>query len=686
MQKDIRKEEPLSSENQEIIKHIITAIRSVRLYPANNPIYVNSVKKSFELLNGYLQKMPYYQIRVQKNYFSVENIPFGKESDINRPIANDLYNKEIREVLFGTGLGEAELLEFYQLLALSAEEIKVKGGISFILWEKNFAHIKITEAKLDEVITAPIAGILEKKEPDEKDELILPRETVGFPGRTLVLTDLNSDPSGFGANMIELAKQTKAEEESVEDKLFALYKEAGRNIDEGDPSQRETLYQGLAKSVLSLDGRYRNGFIAGKLFGEYDAEMFDEEEKQGSQYLPSMTHEVITGRFSNHWTLQQITILLKKAAAKQTDTASSYNGTGEFHTEPIDPDIVKEVIEINAYNFQYLEEIQAVADKGDEADIIECTTWTLISLIPFLNDQQQEQKQENRTQMLTGVMKQVENSLEYFLKQNNYEIVLQIVQALQMPMDAPLKTMISEVINKALPKSSIVKAIEELRKTVEDSVQYNSAYSYLIAFEKETTQILLELLAEEKDRNIRLFYLELVKDIGKNQIALLGKHLSDVRWYFVRNIVIILGESKADQALTFLKKVAGHKDPRIRHEVIQGLIAIGGKKVVPIMASFFTDKDDEIRKESIRAFSSVPNIGQLEARPLISFLEQQPLKKKEQEFTLEAIKSLGRIGDKSVIAFLAKYERIRWWKSRKLQKELRNGARKAREEITRRHG
>jgi len=142
MQKDVKKEELLSPEIQEIIKHIITAIRSVRLYPSNNPIYVNSVKKSFELLNGYLQKMPYYQIRVQKNYFSVENIPFGKESDINKPIANDLYNKEVREVLFSAGLGEAELLDFYQLLALSAEEIKVKGGIFFIILEKNFAQGK----------------------------------------------------------------------------------------------------------------------------------------------------------------------------------------------------------------------------------------------------------------------------------------------------------------------------------------------------------------------------------------------------------------------------------------------------------------------------------------------------------------------------------------------------------------
>ena len=42
------------------------------------------------------------------------------------------------------------------------------------------------------------------------------------PSKTLVLGDLLSDPSGFGASMLELAKQTKAEHESVEDRLFTL--------------------------------------------------------------------------------------------------------------------------------------------------------------------------------------------------------------------------------------------------------------------------------------------------------------------------------------------------------------------------------------------------------------------------------------------------------------------------------
>lgn len=273
MQKDIKQEESLSPEVQETFRSIVLAIRTVKLYPPNNPAYSNAVKKSFDALNNFLQTGEEYHIGVHKTYFSFRNTPFGKETDLNKPIAQDLFTKEIREIVFMSGLTEPELLQFYQTLALPTEECKIKSGISSILWEKDLSHIKITEAGLDEVITTQVTRGEEKKEYADKYEPPPLKKALGFPGRTLVLVDLATDPAGFSANMVKLAKHTKTEHETLEDQLFAHYKEAEKKIEEEDPSRRETLYEDLAKSVLALDPRYRNGFIAGKLYGELDAEM-----------------------------------------------------------------------------------------------------------------------------------------------------------------------------------------------------------------------------------------------------------------------------------------------------------------------------------------------------------------------------------------------------------------------------
>jgi HEAT repeats len=686
MQKDFKHEEALSTEVQEIMRSIISAIRAVKLYPSNNPVYFNSVKKSFEALNNFLQTNEEYKIGIQKNLFSYNNIPFAKENEMNKPIAYDLFAKEIREIFFFNGLTETELLQFYQTLALTIDECKIKGGIPSVLWEKDLKHIKITEAGLGDVVTTPVTRGLGKKEHPEKYEKPIVKNATGFPGRTLVLADLSEDPATFSANMIELAKQTKAENETVEDRLFALYKEAGKKIDQEHSLERETLYNGLAKSVLALDPQYRNSFIVGKLYGELDVEIENEEANQSDEYLPGVVHEVKTGRFSETWTMTQMAMLLKKTAAKQIAVPSASEKPIYIEAVPLPDDLIEIAKNMAVYTEEDIEELQKLNNAGSEIDVMRSSTQTLIALIPLVKDPHHANPEENDIKFFSRVIRQIENALEYFLKKNDYDFTTRIIQALNLPVDTSFQPILNEVLKKAVSNSSISAAIGEVRKNPKDSSQYISAHSYLITFEQESTQVLLELLAEEQDRADRIFYLDLVKNIGKNQIALLGKHLSDVRWYFVRNIINIIGESKTDEAIMFLKRAVKHKDVRIRQEVIYALTNIGGKRAAVVLAGFLEDNDNEVKTMAIRAFASLIDILPADAKPLMDFLDKQPLKKKEQVFTLEAIKALGNIGDRDTDIFLKRYNHIRWWKSRKLQKELRVAAMQAREQISRRHG
>ena len=737
MQKDIKQEEAISPEIQEVMKSIVSAIRSVKLYPPNNPVYSSSVKKSFEALDNFLRSEAEYHIGVYKTYFTFRNTPREKDAELNMPLAQDLFAKGIREIIFTSGLTEAELLDLYQALVLSAEEQDMKSGISSILWEKGASHIKVTEAGLDEVITiqatrgredktsaeTAVSAIFSGESSAKKQTGSLGRTLVlvdlatdptGFSanmielakqtkaehetmedrllalykeaGRTLVPIDLATDPAGFSANMIELAKQTKAEHETMEDRLFALYKEAGCKIDAQDHSQRETLYEGLAKSVLAIDSRYRNGFIAGKLYGELDAEMAEEEGAKADQQLPNAIHEVQTGRFSDAWTVQQLATLLKKTASNQITSSIPPSYPTEIEAIPVAHDLVTFTQEMTMYSAEDMEELKALGDAGTELDTVKSSVHTLISLIPLVKNPRHAESEEKDIANFSGVINQLENMLNYLLKKKDYQYATRIIYAFHLPVDTVFQPRLMEALKKTADKSVIIAVIDEMRKHPKGSAEYHSAYFYLSAFERESTEVLLKLLAEEKDKTARFFYLDLAKDIGKNQMALLGRHLSDVRWYFVRNIVNILGESKTDQAIAFFRKVADHNNIRIRQEVIQGLASVGGKKAAVILAKFLKDKDDEVKKMAIRAFSSFPDISAEEAKPLVDFLDDQPLKKKEQGLTMEAIKALSRIGGTDAGEYLKKYTSIHWWKSRKLQEELRAAALYAIKEIKRRYG
>ncbi len=686
MPEEVKQSDALSNEIQEIMRTLISAIRAVKLYPPNNPIYAQSVKKSHEVLTLHLASSPDYIVGVQKTFFTYRHTPVGKDGQLNKAIAQDLFAKGVREIVFSTGLKEEELMDLCKGLALSSEQLAMRNGITSILWEKGTQHIKVTEAGLDEVITTKTE--IPKEEKAESSSEALAAQKKGFPGRTLVLDGLMAEPSEFAASMLELAKLTKAPHETVEERLYALYQEAGKKIQKEHANESEAMFESLAKSVLTLESPYREALIAGQLYRDLDTELIElagSGEGGMDQQFPSDLHELQTGRFSGSWNVKEVATLLKKSTAR-TKTPSGPPSPADAEVIPLPKDLAVIAKELGEYTSEEMETLKILGESGMESDIIEGAIRTLIYLVPLMKKTANASERTKEMTLFSGLVRQLEEMLGYILKKKDYATAARIIRAFRMPVDPAFRPRLAEALKKTASKPIISAAIGDLRKHHKETPEYQAAYDYLSNVERETTEVLLDLLAEEKDRTARIFYLNLVKDIGKNQIDLLGESLSDGRWYFVRNVVSILGESKTDQALAFLRKAADHDNVRIRQEVIKGLLAIGGKKAAAVLAKFLRDKDADVQVTAIHAFADLPGIGAEESAPLLSFLEGRSLKRKEQELTLEAIKALGKIGGREAAAFLGGYMRIRWWKSRKLQQELSDAGRRSIDEIKRRMG
>jgi HEAT repeat protein len=338
------------------------------------------------------------------------------------------------------------------------------------------------------------------------------------------------------------------------------------------------------------------------------------------------------------------------------------------------------------YSPEEIERLKVIGEAGTESDILQAAVRTYICLLPLAKNPRHAVPEEKEFTRFSSIVHQLEDLLNYFLKEKDYDGALGIIQAFHTAVDTAFQPRLKEALKKTSSKSVVMAAIGELRKHPKGSREYQAAYSYISKIEREATEILLELMAEEQDRLARIFYLDLLKDVGRNQIALLGELLTDGRWYFVRNIVSVLGDSKTDQALAFLRKAADHENVRIRQEVIKGLLTIGGKKASGILAKLLRDKDDGVQVTAIHAYGDFPGIGAAESSPLIELLEDRPLRKKEQELTIEAIKALGKIGGREAMEVLKRYSVIRWWKPRQLQKELKVAAERAGEDIKRRQG
>jgi HEAT repeat protein len=178
--------------------------------------------------------------------------------------------------------------------------------------------------------------------------------------------------------------------------------------------------------------------------------------------------------------------------------------------------------------------------------------------------------------------------------------------------------------------------------------------------------------------------MDILKDLGKGQMAVIAQGINDSRWFVVRNIVNILAETGSEQAIPFLEKVLDHKNVHIRQEVIKGLVSIGGKRAASLVARYLMDRDPDIRLMALRSLGTVKGAGPDEAQALMEFLEKRHISKEENDVTIEAIRILGKIGKLDAMTFLERYNKIRWWRSRRPQEEVRAAARATTEEIRRR--
>ena len=689
MSEEANPSDALSADVLDVIRSLVTAIRAVKLYPPNNPVYSQSVQKCRETLARFLETASEFRLGVQKSVFTYLHTPIGKDAQLNKAIAQDLFAKGIRDIVFCEGMTAKEMQDFFETLTLSTEEMAMKSGISSILWEKGVSNIKIIEAGLDEVITTKTdAGWAERKRAETPSVALDPsqaKEKIAFSGRTLVLGDLMTDPAGFGAGMVALAKKTLGEHENVEDRLLALYQEAGRKIQAGHPDQSDALFAGLAESALSLEEPYREALIAGKLYASVDSENVQGREDQLEEQVPNEYHELLTGRFSNAWTAQQVAVLLKKSTEKKTVVPSPPpSSPAALSAEALPSDVSEIVRELAEYTPEEMEILKAMSGVGMESDIIEAAVRTLISLIPLVKNPRHAVPDDKEVALFAGVIHQLEDMQSYLIKKKDYDRASLITGAFHMPVESAFKPRMVEALKKTASKTFINSTITDLRNCTKGSPEYIAAYSYLSSMDRESTEVLLELVANETDKTERLALLDILKEVGKNQIAMMGERLSDDRWYVVRNIVSILGEIKGEQALLFLQKVAEHKNVQIRQEVVKGLTTIGGKRAASILAKFLKDRDPAIQSMAIRGFTEIKGISGVDAEPLVTFLEERSLSKRDQQLTLETIMALGKVGSPVAGEFLKRYNRVRWWKSRQLQVELRVAAQRAMDEIKRR--
>ncbi|QWV94372.1 HEAT repeat domain-containing protein [Geomonas oryzisoli] len=133
--------------------------------------------------------------------------------------------------------------------------------------------------------------------------------------------------------------------------------------------------------------------------------------------------------------------------------------------------------------------------------------------------------------------------------------------------------------------------------------------------------------------------------------------LKDGRVQVVQMAVAILAEIGNRDAVKGLVLTAYHPESRVRTESIRALARIGGMEATGVLLSLVQEGDETIALHAISCLGSCRNQAALD--PLLRLAAKRDLRGKLHALQLEALRAIGRIGDRRALGGLFKLVRRR---------------------------
>jgi hypothetical protein len=171
---------------------------------------------------------------------------------------------------------------------------------------------------------------------------------------------------------------------------------------------------------------------------------------------------------------------------------------------------------------------------------------------------------------LEKISRNLESLIEYFLECGDFASLIKVHDRLNYLVgisnvegDTPEKVALKTYSDPFFIEQ-ILEGLEEWGKTA-----YPLIKELIKRVGKPFANHLLECLAVEPELSRRKLYMECLNELGTEAVNDIIKRLSDNRWFFVRNLVILLGRRNDTSVLKSIGFLVGHAHPKVRSEVLK---------------------------------------------------------------------------------------------------------------------
>ena len=168
---------------------------------------------------------------------------------------------------------------------------------------------------------------------------------------------------------------------------------------------------------------------------------------------------------------------------------------------------------------------------------------------------------------------------------------------------------------------------------------------------------LLDRLAEEQSMSLRRYYMARLLEIGRPIIGPVLARFRDSRWYFIRNLVLLLRNLGDPEAIPPIRRLANHPHPKVRQEAVRTLFALQDSEADGLLLRDLANPDRGILLPAVRMAENSQNPEVL--KRLIEFLGREGLGAADYELKSATLTALGVIANPAALPEIERLFRSR---------------------------
>jgi hypothetical protein len=655
--------------------------KNISFYPMEHPIIKKAVNRAYDMMQKIFETTDKISLGISKDTLIMGQSYLDKNNPVYRDFAKAMNEKMITSITFRNGISIDELSRFLAVTSLSNDEINEKGGMSKIFERENISYVTVTELDYDAFQLESEEEISKKdKTRDETSKGLWDSFVYNLMGDSLEISQdsqkaksktemVKVDPKML-AKMISESKHEKVKEEHKYDETIAEYL---RNVNKKEgvsEDERKKLIKDVANFTNDLSSDLRKQLLSStfKSNNVNSKDIKDFISDLSKETILETLHDVNKKKLKIPHTI--LNLLEKFSTVDKKDMKldeKAAKKTGEIEHDKLKNNIGALLSKDHQLDYtpdEYQASLDHFVKKRNVAEIKKLFPKEFDELIKSFSDEYIELryvtvlieiiKKEKDTEALKKLLNRLfENSL-FLIETGQYECAAKIWSLLVSVSKSQEHS--QEYREIALNKLDDIKEMKITDELISGLKQYGkekfeSIKEIILMFQDVSLTPLLKELCLEQNAYYRKLYMNIISLMDKKVCVDLVKHINDKRWYFVRNIIVLLRNLKGYEYLDKIKKSYNHENKVVKAEVIKTILDFKDDSSADILKEGINDEDKDFSNTCIML------AGSYQVNELTPLLLSKITKIKKVYFESDLkdkkilIQALAEMGDKKALPY-----------------------------------